>query len=117
MAEYTDTLSPPNSWASAAHSGSHVNTLSAAVAGSAITAEDSAAKNLRIVFILITSEFVGAMRAQTYDVLEKDLMVGHVAARLVARGLQADPAELARAPVDHERVLGRVVGGKDWEIR
>src|SRR6266478_7649703 len=67
--------------------------------------------------LFITSEFVGAMRAETHDVLEKDLMVGHVAAGLVARGLQADAAELARAPIDHHRVAGRVVRGEDREIR
>src|SRR5258706_2666482 len=62
--------------------------------------------------MFVTSEFVGAMRAQTHDVLEKDLMVGHVAAGLVASGLQADAAELARAPIDHHRVAGRGVRGE-----
>src|SRR6266705_2929812 len=117
VAEYTDALSPASSCASAAHSCSQAKTLSAAVAGSAITAEDSAAKNLRIVFILITSEFVGAMRAETHDVLEEDLLVGHIAARLVACELQPHAAELARAPVGHHRVLRRVVRGEDREIR
>src|SRR5258706_7428947 len=67
--------------------------------------------------MFVTSEFVGAMRAQTHDVLEKDLMVGHVAAGLVASGLQADAAELARAPIDHHRVAGRGVRGEDRGIR
>src|SRR5713101_3374762 len=117
VAVYTDTLSPPSSCARAPHSGSQANTLSAAVAGSATTTELNATTNLRIVFMFVTSEFVGAVRAQTHDVLEKHLMVGRVAARLVARGLQADAAELARAPIDHHRVAGRVVRGEDREIR
>src|SRR6185295_17901892 len=117
VAGYTDTLSPPSSWASAAHSGSHANTLSAAAAGSMASAVLNATKNLRIVFMFVTLEFVGAVRAQTHDVLEKDLVVGHVAARLVARGLQAHPAELARAPVDHHGLACRVVLGQNREIR
>src|SRR2546425_8155463 len=106
VAEYTDTLSPPSSCATAPHSGSQAKTLSAAAAGSATTAEPNATTNLRIVFMFVTLEFVGAVRAQTHDVLEKYLMVGRVAAGLVARGLQADTAELARAPIDHHRVAG-----------
>src|SRR6266852_7173127 len=117
VAEYTVTLSPPSSCDSAAHSGSQANTLSAAVAGSATTTELNATTNLRIDFMLVTLEFVGAVRTQTHDVLEKDLMVGHVAAGLVARRLQPNPAELARAPVDHHRVARRVVRGENREIR
>src|SRR5258708_11887286 len=110
VAEYTDTLSPPSSCARALHSGSQAKALSAA-AGSAANAEPIAIANLRIVFMFVTLEFVGAVRAQTHDVLEEYLMVGRVAARLVARGLQADAAELARAPIDHHRVAGRGVRG------
>src|SRR6266704_3209314 len=102
--------------ARAPHSGSQAKTLSAAAAGSA-TAELSATTDLRIVFMFVTLEFVGAVRAQTHDVLEKYLMVGRVAAGLVARGLQAEATELARAPIDHHRVAGRVVRGEDREIR
>src|SRR5882672_5913184 len=116
VAEYTDTLSPPSSCASALHSGSQANTLSAAAAGSAASAEPSATTNLGIAFMFVTSEFVGAVGAQTHDVLEEYLIVGHVAARFVARDLQADPAELARAPVDHHGVARRVVRGEDREI-
>src|SRR6266567_7019469 len=104
VAEYTDTLSPPSSCARALHSGSQAKTLSTAAAGSATTAALSATTNLRIVFMFVTLEFVSAVRAQTHDVLEEYLMVGRVAARFVARRLQADAAELARAPVDHHRV-------------
>src|SRR5713226_6216278 len=117
MAENTDSLSPPSSCASAAHSGSQAKTLSAAVAGSATTTELNATRNPRIAFMFVTSEFVGAVRAQTHDVLEEDLVVGRVAAGLVARGLEADPAELARTPVDHHGVPRRVVCGEDREIR
>src|SRR6266700_1315837 len=116
VAVYTDTLSPPSSCTRAPHSGSQAKTLSAAAAGSATATELSATTNLRNVFMFVTLEFVGAVRAQTHDVLEKYLMVGRVAAGLVARRLQADSAELARAPIDHHRVAGRVVRGEDREI-
>src|SRR2546428_11440119 len=124
VAKYTDTLSPPSSCARAPHSGSQANTLSAAVAGRAMTTELNATTNLRIVFMFVTLEFVGAVRAQTHDVLEKYLMVGRVAAGLVARRLQADATELARAPIDHHRMAGRGVrgggrgnrpGGRGWK--
>src|SRR5205807_8073698 len=88
VAEYTDTLSPPSSCASAPHSGSHAKTLSAAVAGSATTTALNATTNLRIVFMFVTLEFVGAVRAEAHDVLEEYLLVGHVGARLVLRKLQ-----------------------------
>src|SRR6266852_4216402 len=117
VAEYTDTLSPPSSCARAPHSGSQAKMLIAAAAGSAANAAPIAITNPRIVFMFAPLEFVGAVRAQTHDVLEKNLMIGHVAAGLVARGLQADPAELARAPIDHHRVAGRVVRSEDREIR
>src|SRR5438876_840648 len=117
VAVYTDTLSPPSSCTRAPHSGSQAKTLSAAAAGSAANTEPNAMANLRIVFMFVPLEFVGAVRAQTYDVLEKYLMVGRVAAGLVARGLQADPAELARTPIDHHRVAGRVVRRENRDIR
>src|SRR5712692_6532165 len=117
VAEYTDTLSPPSSCARALHSGSQANTLSAAVAGRATTSELMAKTNLRIAFMFVTLEFVGAVRAQTHDVLEEYLLVSRVAAGLVARELQPHAAELARAPVDHHGVPRRVVGGEDREIR
>src|SRR5713101_4750939 len=85
VAEYTDTLSPPSSCERAPHSGSQAKTLSAATAGSTANAEPSATVNLRIAFMFAPLEFVGAVRAQTHDVLEKYLMVGHVAAGFVAR--------------------------------
>src|SRR6266540_2316531 len=117
VAVYTDTLSPPSSCTRAPHSGSQAKTLSAAVAGSATATELNATTNLRIVFMFVTSEFVGAVRAQTHDVLEKYLMVGRVAAGLVARRLQANATELARAPIDHHRVAGRVVRRENRDIR
>src|SRR5258705_12142250 len=83
VAEYTETLSPPSSCARAPHSGSQTKTLSAAAAGSPANAEASAITNFRNVFMFVTSEFVGAVRTQTHDVLEKDLLVGHVGTRLV----------------------------------
>src|SRR4051812_11491373 len=57
------------------------------------------------------------MGAEADDVLEEDLVVGLAQARIVARELQADAAELARAPVDHGGVPLRVVAAEDWEIR
>src|SRR6185503_19469749 len=44
VAEYTETLSPPSSAASAPHSGSHANTLIAAKAGRAASIAPSANK-------------------------------------------------------------------------
>src|SRR6266705_2927366 len=117
VAEYTDALSPASSCASAAHSCSQAKTLSAAAAGSATMANPDAARNLRIVFMFFTSEFVGAMCAQTHDVLEKHLVVRHILARIIASKLQPDAAEFARAPIDHHRVAGRVVAGEDREVR
>src|SRR5882724_13136111 len=64
-----------------------------------------------------SSERVRAVRAQAHDVLEEDLVVGLVHARVVARKLQPDPAEFARAPVDHQRVLLRLVAGEAGEAR
>src|SRR5205814_1393975 len=81
-----------------------------------MTTELNATTNLRIVFMFFTSEFVGAVRTEAYDVLEKDLIVGHIAAGLVARELQPHAAEFARAPIGHQRVLGGVVAGEDREI-
>src|SRR5690349_9377900 len=115
VAEYTDTLSPPSSCARAPHSGSQAKTLSAATAGSA-TAAPSATRSFRIVFMFVTSEFVGAMRAQAHDVLEEHLVVGRIRARLVLRVLEPDAAELARAPIQHDRVPGRVVFCEDRKI-
>src|SRR5438094_3337459 len=86
--------------------------LSAAIDGTAKIARLNAQRIFMIAFMFVTSEFVGAVRAQTHDVLEEDLVVGRVAAGLVARGLEADAAELARTPVDHHGVPGRVVCGE-----
>src|SRR6266850_6989412 len=99
-----DTLSPASSCVSAPHSGSQTKTLSAAAAGSAIAAALNATTNLRIVFMFVTLEFVGAVGAETHDVLEEYLVVGRIRARFVLRELQPDAAELARAPVDHHRL-------------
>src|SRR6266852_2869300 len=117
VAEYTDTLSPPSSCARAPHSGSQAKMLIAAAAGSAANAAPIAITNPRIVFMFAPLEFVGAVRAQTHDVLEEHLVVGRVRARLVLRELQPHAAELARTPVDHHRVACRVVRGEDREIR
>src|SRR6266404_1936799 len=117
VAEKTETLSPPSSCASAPHSGSQAKTFSAAAAGHASIAVPNARSNLRRVFMGIASELVRAMRAQAHDVLEKELVVGLVEPRVVARELQADAAELARIPVDHRRVALRPVGLQDREIR
>src|SRR5262249_8963238 len=116
VAEYAETLSPPSSWASEAHSGSQVKTLSAATAGSANTERIPATAIFRFVLMFVL-EFVGAVRAQAEDVLEKHLVVGCVRARLVLRDLQTDAAELARAPVDHHGVPGRVVLGEYRKVR
>src|SRR6267142_562376 len=116
VAEKTETLSPPSSCASAPHSGSQTNTFSAAPAGHASMAVPNARSNLRRVFMCIASELVRAVRAQTHDVLEKELVVRLVEPRVVARELQPDAAELARVPVDHRRVALRPVGLQDREI-
>src|SRR5690242_8162653 len=115
VAENTATLSPPSSCASEAHSGSHVNTFSAN-AGHASAAASMPKKSLSPVF-MFASERVRAMRAQADDVLQEDLVVRLVHARVVARVLQADAAELAWAPVDHEAVLLRLVGRQDRKGR
>src|SRR5260221_322737 len=116
-AENTDSLSPASSWESAAHSGSQANTFSAALAGAAIAANAAAAMMLYRVFMSIALEPVRAVRAQAHDVLEEHLRVGLAHARVVARKLQANAAELARIPVDHHAVLLRLVAGEDREIR
>src|SRR6266850_3917522 len=117
VAEKTATLSPPSSCASAPHSGSQAKTFSAAAAGHASGTAPNAARNLRRVFMCIASELVRAVRAQTHDVLEKELVVGLVEPRVVARELQPDAAELAWVPVDHRRVALRPVGLQDRESR
>src|SRR6267143_3679858 len=117
VAKKTETLSPPSSCASAPHSGSQAKTFSAAPAGHASIAVPNARSNLRRVFMCIASELVRAMRAQAHDVLEKELVVGLVEPRVVARELQPDAAELARIPVDHRCVALRAVGLQDREIR
>src|SRR4051812_14120453 len=58
-----------------------------------------------------------AVGAEADDVLEEDLVVGLAQARVVARELQADAAELARAPIDHHGLPLRVVAAEDREIR
>src|SRR6266513_3466554 len=117
VAEKTATLSPPSSCASAPHSGSQVKTFSAAPAGHASIAVANARSNLRRVFMWIALEPVRAVRAEAHDVLEKELVVGLAQARVVARELQPDAAELARVPVHHHRVALRVVAAEDREIR
>src|SRR5882672_466335 len=117
VAEYTETLSPPSSWASAPHSGSQAKMLSAAAAGSPMDARLSAVASFRTIFMFAPLEFVGAVRAQTHDVLEEYLVVGRIRARLVLGGLQADAAEFAGAPVQHDRLPGRVVGRENRKIR
>src|SRR5262245_66416334 len=62
-------------------------------------------------------EFVRAVGAQADDVLEEDLIVGRVRARLVLRVLEPDAAELARAPVHHDGVAGRGVLGENRGVR
>src|SRR5467141_4715227 len=117
VAKKTETLSPPSSCASAPHSGSQAKTFSAAPAGHASTAVPNARSNLRRVFMCIASELVRAVRAQAHDVLEKELVVGLVEPRVIARELQPDAAELARVPVDHRRVALWPVALQDREIR
>src|SRR6266581_6829373 len=102
VAEKTETLSPPSSCASAAHSGSHANTFTAQRAGPLKNAVKSAAMIRRNEFIRTPLEPMSTVRAQADDVLQEDLVVGLAHARVVARQLQPDAAELARAPVDHQ---------------
>src|SRR5690349_4291556 len=115
VAEKTFTLSPPSSCASEAHSGSQVKTLSAA-AGHAMNAVRMVNASFSTVFML-SSERMRAMRAEAHDVLEEHLVVRLVRARVIARQLQPDPAELTRVPVEHHAVLLWLVAGKDRESR
>src|SRR5581483_1352722 len=115
VAENTETLSPPSSWASDAHSGSQVKTLSAA-AGQASAAVSEPSNTLSSVFIC-ASECMRAMRAQADDVLQEHLVVRLTHARIIARVLQPHAAEFARVPVDHQAVLLRLVAGQDRKIR
>src|SRR5260221_2845003 len=116
-AENTDSLSPPSSWASAAHSGSQANTFSAALAGAAVAANAAAARMLDRVFLLIALEPGRALRAPAHGVLEEHLGAGLAHARVVARQLQPNAAELAGVPIDHHAVLLRLVAGEDRKIR
>src|SRR6266849_3316930 len=116
IAENTDSLSPPSSCASAAHSGSQAKTLSAAAAGHARSAAPSEAKILRTIFMWFASELVRAMRAKTHDVLEEYLVIRLAVPRVVARELQPDAAELARVPVDHGGVPRGVVAAEDRKV-
>src|SRR5688572_19450378 len=90
------TLSPPSSRASAPHSGVQAKMLSAASAGTA----QSVRRRL---------ETMRTVSPQAVDVLQHELAVAHASARLVFRELQPHPAELRRAPIEHDGVLGRVV--------
>src|SRR5580765_3926782 len=56
------------------------------------------------------------MRAHAYDVLKENLVVRNSHARVIARELQPHAAELARAPVDHERISLRAVAAEDRKI-
>src|SRR5580765_1958740 len=51
--------------------------------------------------------------SETENNLKKSLVVGHAGARVVARELQADAAELRRTPVDHGAVARRIVVGEE----
>src|SRR6266851_9403338 len=115
IAENTDSLSPPSSCASAAHSGSQAKTLSAAIAGIPVAINPKVTSNLRIVF-MVASELVRAVRAKTHDVLEEYLVIRLALPRVVARELQPDAAELARVPVDHGSVPRGVVAAEDRKV-
>src|SRR5882672_1552533 len=117
VAANTETLSPPSSCASAAHSGSQAKTFTAAVTGTAAAPMAKAKSILKSLSMFVASELVRAVRAQAHDVLEEHLRVGQSHARVVACELQPDAAELARVPVDHDAVLLRLVGGEDREVR
>src|SRR6185503_15932964 len=62
------------------------------------------------------SELVCAMRAETHDVLQEDLVVGFVEAGLVARELQPETGELRRREIDHRRGALWIVFGKPREV-
>src|SRR5712664_2061708 len=64
VAEYTDTLSPASSSASAPHSGSHARTLCIAAAGSEAVVSDNAVRKLNIVFILSVSDLFKSESSQ-----------------------------------------------------
>src|SRR6266850_2042330 len=117
VAENTESLSPPSSCASAAHSGSQAKTFTAAVTGTAAAPMAKAKSILKSLSMFVASELVRAVRAQAHDVLEEHLGVGQAHARVVASELQPDAAELARVPVDHDAVLLRLVAREDREIR
>src|SRR5664279_5739073 len=114
VATDTSTRLPPSCCASAPHSGSQAKTCSAACAGmdSSASGAPSRVRNRNRWFMICSegrSVAVRAVRAQAHLVLKEQLVVGHALTRLIARELQADARELARAEVEHHRVLARLV--------
>src|SRR5258708_2541298 len=93
----TLTSLPPSSVASAAHSGSQANTLSAAWAAPIDDRRNAAARAERRNMVGLL-ESVGAMRAQADGVLQNELVVGR-RLPLVAIVLQAEAAELTGAVI------------------
>ena len=72
-------LSPASSFASAPHSGSHANMLSAAGAGCTHSGSGSSMQQSIhdvLLSIAMASELVRAVRAEAVDVLQEDLVVG-----------------------------------------
>src|SRR5262245_33426321 len=105
VAVYTLTRSPPSSVASAPQSAVVARILSAAFAGMAQARQASTARLRMIVFMIVLLELVRAVRANAVEILEEDLAIERVVgARFVPRVLRAQPRELARIPVEHERV-------------
>src|SRR6185436_5226476 len=130
-------------FASAAHSGRQAKTFNAANTGEHASINAAApvnASHLMSVSFQIGcaqargmfeplragSELVRAVRAETHDVLQEDLVIGFVEPGLVARELQPEARELRRREVDHrggplgivwlqKRKIGR--GQRSTEIR
>src|SRR5215471_19182334 len=111
------TLSPPNSFASAPHSGSHARILSAAGAGCARShSRAQTVRNIDFMSVSFRLELVRAVCAQAVDVLDEHLVVGEAHTRLVGGVLQPYATELARTPVQHEGVARRIVRREQREI-
>src|SRR5689334_418189 len=92
VAAKTLTLSPPISFASAAHSGSQAKTFTAAPADTAHAKAAQAIQGFRKMFIP-PSEGMRAMRAEAYDVLQEHLAVRVCGSRIIAGELQAQAGE------------------------
>src|SRR5258706_15825241 len=82
----------------------------AACAGRVIAASRIAAKHFSRLFMSWLLELVGAVRADAVEVLQQQLPIAIVEARIVPGVLRTQPRELAGIPVEHEADAAR--GGR-----